>query len=82
MSGLPYYPRYPRDFLEATAGMPFELKGAFALLLDLIYMMGDRGLPDEPRFIAGQLGMSVKKWNGLRQQLLDAGKIHAEDGVV
>lgn len=82
MNGLPYYPRYPRDFLEGTVGMPFELKGAYALVLDLIYMMGERGLPDDPHFISGHLGCSVRKWNTLRKQLLDRGKIAAENGII
>lgn len=82
MSNLPYYPRYPRDFFEGTAGMSFELKAAYGLVLDLIYMMGQRGLPDDPHFISGHLGMSVRKWNGLRQKLIDAGKIAVDDGII
>lgn len=82
MNGLPYYPRYPRDFLEGTAGMPLELKGTYALILDLIYMMGDRGLPDDPHFISGHLGCSVRKWNTLKKSLLEAGKITVENGII
>lgn len=82
MSGLPYYPRYPRDFLEGTAGLPFELKGAYGLILDLIYMMGNRGLPDDPHFISGHLGMSVRKWNVIREKLIAAGKIEADLGII
>lgn len=82
MSNLPYYPRYPRDFFEGTAGMPFELKSAYGLILDLIYMMGDRGLPDDPHFISGHLGMSVRKWNSVRKALLDCGKIDIDRGII
>ncbi len=63
MNGLPYYPRYPRDFFDGTNGMSFELKGAYSLLLDLIYMCGGK-LYDEPRFIAGHLNCSVRAWGG------------------
>jgi uncharacterized protein YdaU (DUF1376 family) len=74
MNGLPYYKAYPRDFIEGTIGMPFELKGAYRLLLDLIYMQGG-ALPDDARYISGQLGCSVKKWKSLREALIDADKI-------
>jgi uncharacterized protein YdaU (DUF1376 family) len=71
---LPYYPRYTKNFLEATAGWPLELKGAYGVLLDLIYHHGGE-LPDDPHFIAGNLGCSVRKWNTLRSQLLEKQKI-------
>ena len=74
MNGLPYYKAYPRDFIEGTVGLPFEVKAAYRLVLDLIYMQGGR-LPDDPRYIAGHLGCSVKKWNALRARLILAGKL-------
>jgi len=72
---LPYYKRYPRDFIEGTIGMPLELKGAYALVLDLIYMQ-DGKLPDDARYISGLLGCSVRAWNGIRSSLLERGKIY------
>ena len=39
---LPYYPRYTKNFLDATSGWPLELKGAYSILLDLIYYQGDK----------------------------------------
>lgn len=81
MNGLPYYQRYPRDFFEGTAGMRFELKAAYGLVLDAIYMQGG-ALPDDARYIAGLLGCSVRKWNSLRKELLDLGKIYAAEGVI
>lgn len=74
MNGLPYYKAYPRDFIEGTIGMPFELKGAYRLVLDLIYMQGGR-LPDDPRYISGLLGCSVRAWNGYRAKLIEMGKL-------
>lgn len=74
MSGLPYYKAYPRDFMDGTIGMDFELKGAYRLALDLIYMQGGL-LPDDARYIAGQMGCSVKKWNSLRDKLVALGKL-------
>ena len=57
MNGLPYYKAYPRDFIEGTVGMSFELKAAYRLVLDLVYMQGG-DLPDNSRYIAGLLGCS------------------------
>lgn len=74
MNGLPYYKAYPRDFIEGTIGMDFETKAAYRLVLDLIYMQGGN-LPDDPRYISGLLGCSVKKWNSIRRTLVDTGKI-------
>jgi uncharacterized protein YdaU (DUF1376 family) len=81
MNGLPYYKAYPRDFLEGTIGMTFELKGAYRLLLDLIYMQGG-ALPDDPRYISGLLGCSVRAWNRYRNDLLLMGKIRVVGDVL
>lgn len=81
MNGLPYYKAYPRDFFEGTVGLDLEFKGAYRLILDLIYMHGGR-LTDDPRFIAGHLGCSVKRWNTLRAALIESGKIDVSDGVL
>lgn len=74
MNGLPYYKAYPRDFIEGTIGMPFELKAAYRLVLDLIYMQGGN-LPDDARYISGLLGCTLRKWNSLRGELIAMGKI-------
>lgn len=81
MNGLPYYKAYPRDFIEGTIGMPGEIKCAYRLVLDLIYMQGGK-LPDDARYVAGLLGYSVRKWNQIRSALIDAGKIAASDGGI
>ena len=74
MNGLPYYKAYPRDFIEGTIGMPFEVKCAYRVVLDLIYMQGGN-LPDDARYISGLLGCSIRKWKSIREALLDADKI-------
>lgn len=81
MNGLPYYKRYPRDFIEGTIGLGFELKTAYAFILDLIYVQGGK-LPDEPRYISGLLECSVRKWKSIRQALIDAGKITVAEGSI
>lgn len=78
---LPYYKAYPRDFIEGTVGMSFELKGAYRLLLDLIYMQGGE-LPDDARYISGLLGCTVRKWGTLRKELILLGKINVENGSI
>ena len=74
MNGLPYYKAYPRDFIEGTIGMPFEVKCAYRVVLDLIYMQGG-DLPDDDRYISGLLGCSIRKWRSIRLALIEAGKI-------
>lgn len=81
MNGLPYYKAYPRDFFDGTAGMCFETKAAYRLVLDMIYMHGGR-LVDDPRFISGHLGCSVKKWNNLRAAIIATGKISVSGGYL
>ena len=78
---LPFYKRFPRDFFEGTVGMSFETKAAYGLVLDIIYMR-DGSLPDDPRYIAGLLGCSVRKWNTIKKELIDAGKLHLENGII
>lgn len=78
---LPYYKRFPRDFLEGTIGLSFEVKGAYAIVLDLIYMRDGR-LPDDARFIAGQLGCSVRKWTAIRDELISRDKLQVRDGII
>lgn len=80
-NGLPYYKAYPRDFLDGTAGMSFEQKGAYRLVLDLIYLQGGQ-LPDDARYISGYLGCSVRLWNKLRNELISLGKLSAENGII
>tara|TARA_R110002012_G_scaffold148639_1_gene307537 strand:+ start:2473 stop:3255 length:783 start_codon:yes stop_codon:yes gene_type:complete len=78
---LPYYKRYTRDLLDGTVGMKLELKGAYGLILDLIYHHnGD--LPDESGYISGQLGCTKNKWTSLKKQLVELGKISIVDGKV
>ena len=78
---LPYYLRYPEDFASATFGWPFELKGTYSLILDLIYAR-DGKLMDDAHGISGALGMSVRKWNQLKAKLIEMGKLHVKDGMI
>lgn len=81
MSARPWYKRYGGDFVLGTMSLSLEEKGAYSICLDLIY---DRGapIPDEPRWLAGVCGVSVRKWSSLREKLIESGKLVARDGAL
>lgn len=81
MSKRPWYKRYGGDFIQGTLHMTLEEKGAYSVILDLIY---DRGapIPDDPQWIARACGCSTRKWNQLRARLIELGKITASDGLI
>jgi len=78
----PWYPRYAQDFIMGTMGMPLETRGAYSILLDLIY---DRGgpIPDDPQWLAGLWGVSKRKWSTIRESLIsEYRKITVKDGFI
>lgn len=77
----PWYRRFPDNFIAGTVGLTLEEKGAYSLVLDLMYVRGGP-VPDEPRYIAGVCNCSVRKWNAIRQRLIDLGKITVIDGYL
>jgi len=81
MSERPWYRRFPDNFIAGTVGLTLEEKGAYGLIIDLIYVRGGP-VPDEPRYIAGVCNCSVRKWNSIRQRLIDLGKIEVVDGCL
>lgn len=78
---LPYYPMYPRDFFEGTQRMSLELKGAYIMLLNLIYTRNGP-VDDEDGYLARYVGCSIRKWQKLRLELIGLGKIAVVDGVI
>jgi uncharacterized protein YdaU (DUF1376 family) len=74
-----WYRRCGADFIHGTMSLTLEEKGAYSLCLDLIY---DRGapIPDDARWISGVCGVSIRKWNLIRDRLILLGKLIAEDG--
>jgi len=81
MSGRPWYKRYGADFISGTLGLSLEEKGAYSIILDLMYDRGG-GIPDDARYIAGVCGCSVRKWNSIREKLLAGGKITISGGLI
>lgn len=75
MSDTPWHKRYHSDALSGFQGLSLELRGAYQTILDLLY---DRGEPlvDNERLLAGYMGVSLRKYRAVRDQLLAAGKIH------
>lgn len=79
MTARPWYRRFPDNFIGGTVGLSLEEKGAYSLILDLMYVRGGP-IPDEPRYIAGVCNCSVRKWRAIRARLLEVGKIIVADG--
>ena len=77
----PWYRRFPDNFIAGTVGLTLEEKGAYSLVLDLMYVRGGP-VPDEPRYIAGVCACSVRKWNAIRARLIDLGKLYVIDGYL
>lgn len=78
---LPYYPMYPRDFFEGTQEMSLELKGAYIMVLNLMYTRGGP-ISDEPGFVSRYVGCSIRKWKQVRDELVALGKLRVEDGMI
>lgn len=78
MHNRPWYKRYPSNFISGTMRLSLEQKGAYSMVLDLIYDHGGP-IPDDSRWIARVCGCSTRKWNQIRQGLIGMGYLHAQD---
>jgi uncharacterized protein YdaU (DUF1376 family) len=77
--GRPWYKRNAADFIIGTVGMDLETRGAYSLIIDMLNDR-DRPLTDEARWIAGFLGVSVRRWGIIRRTLLaDPTKLYLDD---
>ena len=82
MNGLPWYKACPKDFFEGTAKLPWDVTCVYRVVLDLLYYHGGR-LPDDDRYIAGALKMSIRRWRKYREILLsEPGKLNAGGGYL
>ncbi|MBY7649612.1 MAG: hypothetical protein C4617_03845 [Candidatus Liberibacter europaeus] len=81
MNNRPWYKRYPADFISGVLGLTLEQKGAYCIILDLMY---DRGgaIPDDEKYIAGVCGCSTRKWRNIRESLERSKKIFFQDGYI
>ena len=78
MSALEWYPRNSAKALEGMRRLTLEQRGAYNTLLDLIYSRG-APVPDDDRWLAGNMNVSVRKWLIIRAELLAAGRIVARE---
>lgn len=76
-----WYKRDAAAFIQGTMGLSLEEKGAYSLCLDLIYSNGGP-IADDPRWLAGVCGVSLRKWTAIRGSLIDRGKLTAQDGLL
>jgi uncharacterized protein YdaU (DUF1376 family) len=81
MSKRPWYKRFGADFIAGTLMLSLEEKGAYSILLDLMY---DRGapIPDDAKWLATVMGCSTRRWGTIRKRLIDTGKIQAEENYL
>jgi uncharacterized protein YdaU (DUF1376 family) len=77
----PWYRRFPDNFLGGINGMTLEEKGAYSVVIDMIYQRGGP-IADEPRYIAGICNCSVRKWNAIRLRLIKLGKLEMVNGCL
>jgi hypothetical protein len=69
-----WHSRYHRAALDGMLTLGLEARGAYNTVLDLIYAKG-APVADDPRWLAGWMGCSVKKWLPIRAQLIARGKL-------
>lgn len=79
--GDPWYKRYPRDIYEATRALSLEARGAYNDVLDLMYIYGGP-IPDDSKWMSHALHVSTRKWDSIKQALIEAGKITIEGGEI
>ena len=81
MNGLPWYQRFPRDLIEGTVGMPYDVKMQYWALLDLIFLYNN-ALPDDANFICGTFGCSKQLWRKVRAELIAREKIQINNDII
>lgn len=65
MSGLPFLPWYPSNFLSSTRGWPLIARAIYRELLDAQWEL--EGLPAEPSELREMIGASAPEWKFWRQ---------------
>ena len=78
---MPYHRRYHDDALVGFSGLNMEQRGAYQLLLDLMYSVGGE-IDDNDAYHAGQLLTTTKKWRRVKAELVALGKIWIVNGKI
>jgi len=81
VSGLDWYKKNPRDFLDAIVGMPIDQIGAYSVCLDLMYARGGP-VPFDARWLAGNFSCSARLATALVNALIERGKLVLRDGLL
>jgi uncharacterized protein YdaU (DUF1376 family) len=77
--GFDWYARCPRRALRGMQHLNLELRGAYCTLLEMIYDRGE-AVQDDDKFIAGWMGVTVRKWRMIRAELLRLNRIIIVEG--
>jgi uncharacterized protein YdaU (DUF1376 family) len=77
----PFFRFFVDDWRAGTMGLTLEQKGFY---IDLLCLMWDRqgGLPNDPAWIARNLGMRPQPVKRLLSSLFDAGKLKIKDDLI
>ncbi|MBN8978030.1 MAG: YdaU family protein [Rhizobiales bacterium] len=81
MSSRPWYKRFPADFIAGTVHLSAEEKGVYSTLLDLLYLK-HAPIVDDGKELARICGCSTRRFNCIKQTLIDRGKITVNDGKI
>lgn len=69
------------DYITGTMGMQLEQEGAYMRFLVRLYQRG-KPLPDDDRYMATCMNLSVRVWRRVRDGLIAVGKIIAKCGCL
>ena len=72
---------YPDDWLNGTTELTLEEEAAY-LRICLLIMSRGGAINDNARWLAGVCRSSPRKWESLRQALIDKDKISITDGLI
>lgn len=81
MGDIRWYKRDPRAALVGMAGLTLEECGAYNTILDLIYC-NDGAVPNDVRWIAGNLRVDIRVAKRLISKLLHAGKLYVHADTI
>lgn len=79
MGKLTWHKHYHVNFLEGTAELTLQERGAYITILDLIYAR-DGNVPDDDGFVSKVLGCHWRTWRAIKAKLITLGKIVIEFG--
>lgn len=69
------------DYIQGTEGMQLETEGAYIRFLMRLYRRG-KPLPDDDRFMSIAMGLSIRVWRRIRDNLVAIGKIICRSGYL